>query len=123
MQILLVSEERGLLLLGNTDSRAAMRLHTGLGGLASGTSEQFAIHPLASTWPGEAQIEFVAVVAKRDRGVSARASGVYLWTLSQASWDNVIGLIEPFVQGDASGFQDLNPSSGPRVVLSTTMSW
>lgn len=67
----------------------------------------------------------IAQAGRRDRGIVRKGSNDFRWVLTPGSWDNVAGLIEPFSQRQAGGYQWLDqvPASEARVLVSTSGDW
>lgn len=111
-----------LLVLEHVDAPAARELAFLLSLLSTGAKARVPIHDAASIRAGE-HVELWAQSGSRDTGVREIGPGKFVWVLSRGSWDNVVGLLEPFTQAGCSGFQDLNDASGPRVLVSTSDTW
>jgi hypothetical protein len=98
-------------------------LHVALTSLASGAVQRVPVHDL----PGVDAIggcRLVLVTHRRDQGVVRKAAPAdFECALTPATWDNVAGRVEPFVEG-AAGFQWL--TAGPdeaRLLLSADGHW
>jgi hypothetical protein len=53
-----------------------------------------------------------------------QSNSTFQWKRSLESWDQIAGLMEPFVvKGTGGGFQYLNDADGPEVIYSTRRAW
>jgi hypothetical protein len=105
------------------DAQTFVQLKQAFERLASEETAVVALHDL----PGVEALAgccLVAEVGRRDRGIVRKETNVFSWILTPGTWDNVAGLIEPFCQPGAAGYQWLDqvPSSDARVLVTTSES-
>ena len=62
-------------------------------------------------------------VGKSDCGVRTVGPGTFECVLSEAAWDNMTWLVEPFCKAHPSGYQWLNPSADINSLLSHDGKW
>lgn len=69
-------------------------------------------------------VALVALTARANLGVRVRRHNVFEWVLDASGWEEVAGLLEPFIEpSQEDGFQFLNRHSGPKLVISTNGKW
>jgi len=90
--------------------------------LAQGTADQLSLSDLPGVQPVEGCC-LIARVAGRDRGVIHIEKNVFQWVLTQSSWDNAAGLLEPFCTPGNGGYQWLHQTGDIRVLISPTGCW
>jgi hypothetical protein len=112
-----------LVLLHGIDPAAVARLRDDVAALSDGRAERLAIHEI----PGFSSIDgcrLFASIARRDVGVCALAGAAeFECRLSATTWSNVAGLLEPFAEPTAHGFQWLDEHGVIRWVISTERGW
>lgn len=117
--------DRGLPLLvlhgGDIPERA--ELYRVFQALAAGTTRLVRLHELPFlNNPGG--LTFTAVSSDVDFGVEEdKTNSTFQWKRSLESWDQIAGLMEPFVVEAGGGFQYLNDAEGPEVIYSTRRAW
>ena len=117
--------DRGLPLLvlhgGDISERA--ELHRIFQALAAGTTRLVRLHELPFlNNPGG--LTFTAASSDVDFGVEQdKSNSTFQWKRSLESWDQIAGLMEPFVVEAGGGFQYLNAAEGPEVIYSTRRAW
>ena len=118
--------DRGLPLLvlhgGDISERA--ELYRIFEALAAGTTRLVRLHELPFLHnPGG--LTFTAASCDVDFGVEQdKSNSTFQWKRSRESWDQIAGLMEPFVvEGTGGGFQYLNDAEGPEVIYSTRRAW
>lgn len=103
-------------------TREAALLHAAVSRLADGSQERVSVHAL----PGVESIEnckLTLCVGQWDQGVIRKSNASFECQFTAETWDNVAGLIEPFMQ-KTNGFQWL--AGGPceaAVLLSANGVW
>jgi hypothetical protein len=107
--------EQGTILLWGTDQEGLESLLHSIEALAAGVAHE----SLLSLGPMFEGVHLHARVDDRDSGVRQTAFHQYEWCLTQTEWDNVAGLIEPFLY-DNTGFQVLSENAHWRVILAPT---
>jgi len=86
------------------DSTQACKFRDILSKLATGPTSEMDISDL----PFVTSIDGCRLILKagiRDRGLSQVSSTDFECTLTKLTWENAEGLVEPFCQGDLSGYQ------------------
>ena len=61
--------------------------------------------------------------AKFDEGLRKTGAGIFECVLTEHSWDNMAGLMEPFCEPGSSSFQWLRGSPGIRLLISHDGKW
>jgi hypothetical protein len=104
------------------DSAEARQLQHAVLRLVRKSDEMIALHeqPGIRTVAG---CELTLLRADNVQGVRETAPGEFEWLYSIDGWLEVAGLIQPFCQGDAGGFQWLNRIGKIAVLLSRDGSW
>lgn len=59
----------------------------------------------------------------KPREVRSVAPGIFECVLSDGAWDNMAGLVEPFCEPEAKGFQWLWDAGGIRLLISRDGRW
>lgn len=117
------SDDCPLLRIAGDDLSAYSRLRDALEELSSGIREHVAIDQL----PGISALHdchLLAVAFKWNQGVIAVApQNAFEWRLTQSTWDNVVGLLEPFSAHSTHGFQWLESAGNVRVLVTTADTW
>ncbi len=119
------AEENGLILLHGDDPEAAARLQEQVGSLAAKRVQHVAIHEI----PGFESVDGCRLffsVGQEDWGtLPLQAENEFSCELDSVSWENIIGLIEPFTkQKDRDGFQWLDSSyGGITIIISIFRGW
>ncbi len=100
----------------------AARLHGAVSALASGDLGAVAVQELAEA-EAEPGCHLILRSGSRDRGlVGGEAPDTYECILTPAAWDNVAGLLEPFLRGER-GHQWLVTLGEANWLLSDDGSW
>ena len=86
------------------------------------SDETIALHQQAGIQP-VAGCELTILRAVNGQGVNETAPGKFEWLYSIDGWLEVAGLIQPFCQADAGGFQWLSRIGKIAVLLSRDGSW
>lgn len=91
--------------------------------LAEGAIQQYSLCDSLGIEPVNCRL--IAKTGKRDRGVLRDEGDVFEWILTASTWDNVVGLIEPFCKprDGGHGFQWLEQAGDIRVVVSSDGDW
>lgn len=105
------------------DESEVRTLFDAITALSNGSSKSVAIHELPKV-ESVAHCHLTAESTKRDIGVSRirNEENSFLWELKPSGWDNVAGLIEPFLER-LSGAQFLDSPSKISVLLSWSGDW
>jgi hypothetical protein len=113
-----------LLLICGRDIAVIGRLAAEFQQLADGAVGRVAVHELAGL-NAVGEICLTALVSDRDEGVVPLAPGVLQWRLTAASWDNVVGLLEPLESrsSEEHAHQYIEQSGDISVIVSTDRSW
>ncbi len=106
------------------DPAAACKLHEVILSLANHETELVAFNelPFVESVGGS---RLIGELGNRDKGLlpSVKNPSSFVWILAEEGWKEVAGLIEPFCESGASGFQWLNSNGGIRILLSPTGNW
>ena len=70
----------------------------------------------------DGEVELMLQISERDLGVQTRDS-LFRCILRAETWENIIGLLEPFTEPEQSGFQWLHESGDIRLLISNTGEW
>ena len=113
-----------LVRLYDFDTSEAAQLREVAYRLSNWSVDTIPIHDLPFVEPVDS-CRLTARVTKRNHGVSVLlAPSTLVCALSQCSWDNVAGLIEPFcIPGAEHGHQWLDESSDISLLLSPSGGW
>ena len=115
-------EGRTIIRLYDFSSEDVLRLNRGICELASENILQFDVNDMLDVIAIDA-CKLTLLLKSRDQGVVRTGPKHFECGLSAGSWDNVSGLLEPFVQG-SSGFQWLVDFSGDaRLLISAGENW
>ncbi len=99
----------------------ATRLHAVVIDLAQGRREQVLIHQLPGVVPiGGCELAFG--IRAWDQAVIQTGPFAFHYRLTVATWDNVAGLIEPFMT-DRNGYQWLAQGGEAALLLSVSGQW
>jgi hypothetical protein len=110
--------ESAVLLMQPVTPDTAATLADAVGALAEGRSNSCRFDQL----DGFSGIAFEGVVADRDHGVLPAEDGPARCALTTEGWKTVRGLLAPFTDADADGFQFLSDGAAQWIV-STSRSW
>ena len=112
-----------LLVLHGGDISERAELYRIFQALAAGTTRLVRLHELPFlNNPGG--LTFTAAPSDVDFGVEHdKPNSTFQWKRSLESWDQIAGLMEPFVVEAGGGFQYLNDAEGPEVIYSTRRAW
>lgn len=103
-------------------SAEAVRMGKVVADLATGRAERIEVHQLPGVIP-KGGCELVLCVRGWDQGVVRIGPTSFECGLTVGTWDNVAGLVEPFMT-DASGYQWLaRQSGGMSLLLSPSGQW
>lgn len=83
--------------------------------LVSGEQQEISVHELEFVFAIK-RCRLTFAIGEWDAGVTLQEDGSYLCRLTPDTWDNVAGLIEPFMQ-DATGYQWLVSTPGDAAIL------
>jgi hypothetical protein len=92
--------------------------------LAAGTTRLVQLHELLFL-DNPGGLTFTAASSDVDVGVEQdQSNSAFQWKRSLEAWDQIAGLMEPFVvKSTGGGFQYLNDAEGPEVIYSTRRAW
>ena len=71
----------------------------------------------------EGDVRLTLETSSQDLGIGEAVGNQYVCALRESTWDNVIGLLEPFMNPSQSGYQWLDDSGAVRLLLSRTGEW
>ena len=113
-----------LLRIYDFDALAASRLRDALDTLSKKKGRSVEIHELPDT-VGVGGCQITAISGDLDTGVLKTAKGrnAFQWILKPTTWDNVVGLIEPFCGLESKGFQWLDRIGKIAVLISHRGTW
>jgi hypothetical protein len=119
------AEENGLILLHGNDPQAARRLQEQVASLTSKQVQHVAIHEI----PGFESVDgcrlYFTVGQSDFDTLPLRAKNEFSCELDSISWENIVGVLEPFTERmDHDGFQWLDSSyGGIAIIISTFRGW
>lgn len=111
-----------LLRLYDFDPAEARQLQHTVLRLVRKSDEKISLHQQPGIQPLEG-CELTLLRADNVQGVRETAEGKFEWVYTIDGWLEVAGLIQPFCQGDAGGFQWLSRIGKIAVLLSRDGSW
>lgn len=116
------SADAPLLRLFAFDATQACGLRNALSGLASGAVRSIDIQDANFIQPiGNCRLTLG--LANHDQGIMKTGEpATFHCSLTRGTWDNVVGLIEPFTEANAHGFQWLDRTNIP-LLLSLDGQW